>query len=375
VELAGRDAVPSRRVIVRSGAGVAIALGTAVLLGWLLDVAALRTLLPTQVPVAAEAAVGFVLAGVGLLAVDRPSRVPTRIAAGLLVVVTGVSAANRATADGLAGIVPGTPHGEAIPAGMSTATAVGLLLLAAALVLGPVGGRPRRVAVVFGVTCVLLGVVATLGHVYSVDELTRPLGTRVSAMGSGVALLALGGGVIAAWVDDERWRLLRGDRPAGLLLRWLLPLTLGSLVVTGYLRLLGERLGWYGAGLGTSMLVVLNGAVVVGALVATAGRVETQQRWAEDERARVERAQAELARQARELNDEVIQRLASAWLAFDLDDAARARREVERATAHAQRIARHQLSVAREAGNDAAELLTRELPAGSDDVAEVEPTG
>jgi signal transduction histidine kinase len=217
------------------------------------------------------------------------------------------------------------------------------------------------------------GVAILLGHLYQVPELSAPLGLRLAAPTSGVAYVALGLAGTGANLPRTWWALLLTDRPAAVLLRRLAPLALLGLVTTGYLRVIGERFGWYEGGFGVALMVVVNGAIFVWLLVVTAVQLERQQQRAEEDEQLVVGYEELLQRQALELNDEVIQGLSAAWLALELDRFDDARVEVERATRQAQRIARQQLEAGERGGRPRLEQLTRIRASGRGDQGQAPP--
>jgi hypothetical protein len=363
VDDVGRRAAAVRARGAAAGLGSGLLVGVLASFGWVLDVPGVRQVLPG--PVSPTAALGLTtIAVAGWILWGRSWRGLRRATATVLAVVVLVFAAAALSA-AFGG--PGTElellmtfdeTGVAtIPLSVPSAVALlaaGLGLVVTALDLGSWRFRFSCAVVVAGV-----GAAVLLGHLYGAPELAEPFGLRIAAPTSGLGFLLLGLGASAATLPLRWWTLLLTDRPAALLLRRLLPLVLGGLVVTGYLRILGGSLGWFDVGFGVALMVVVNGSIIAGALIATSIQLERQQQRTEEEAALVADYEALFRQQALELNDEVIQGLSAAWLALELEDTELAVSEVQRATRQAQRIAREQLEAGSLRGRPRHEQLTR----------------
>jgi hypothetical protein len=362
-----------QRRITAAGLVVGTLVGVAAVAAWVGEVGWLHARLPGPVsPTAALGVVGLAAAGWVLRGARVPAA-PWRLLGGALgVTVTALALAALSAAFGgpggqLAIFRLLDPGRAAVPLSVPSGLALslgGLAALASALRIG--GWRLRfTLAGVVAAT----GLAVLLGHLYGATELSAPFGLRMASPTSGLAFLALGVAAASASLPLRWWQLLLSERPAALLLRRLLPIVLAGLAVTGYVRLLGEQVGWIAPSFGVALMVVVNGSIVAGALVATALQLERQQQRADEEEQLVAGYEQLLQRQALELNDEVIQGLSAAWLALDLGHTEEAAIQVRRATEQAQRIARQQLAMGERGGRPRSEQLTRLRASGSDDVS------
>jgi signal transduction histidine kinase len=365
----GRRAAVVRARSAAVGLGLGLTVGVLASLGWVLDVALIRRLLPG--PVSPTAALGLTTVAVAAWILWgrswRGLRRTTSTILALLVLVFAAAAMSAAFGG------PGSElellmvldESRVATVPLSIPSAVGLLVAGIGLVVTALGIGAWRLRFICAVLVAGVGTAILLGHLYGAPQLAEPFGLRMAAPTSGLGFLALGAGATAASLPLRWWELLLTDRPAALLLRRLLPLVLGGLVVTGYLRLVGQSLGWYDVGFGIALMVVVNGVIIAGALVATSLQLERQQQRAEEEEQLVSDYEELFRRQALELNDEVIQGLSAAWLALELDDTDRAASEVRRATRQAQRIARQQLEAGARRGRPRHEQLTRAEASGA----------
>ena len=173
-------------------AGVATAvLGIAVLVGWALDLSALKRVWPDVPPTKVNAAVMFVAAGVGLAAIARAK--PGR----RLRLLAGASGAFCAVLSlltlfefwhglGLDELLFNDTTGSALPGRPSPHAAIGLLLVGANLML-LTGVRAKRVHAAAWVnnTLAIVVVAGVVGYAYSVDYL------RGFSSVNGIGLIAL----------------------------------------------------------------------------------------------------------------------------------------------------------------------------------------
>ncbi|MFP2923704.1 PAS domain S-box protein [Pyxidicoccus sp. 3LG] len=127
--------------------------------------------------------------------------------------------------------------------------------------------RPARWLVL---AVLLLSTLALLGHVYREEYVvaTERFGSVLSAftpmpVASAVLCLLLSLGVLSVHPDSGLMAVLLRDDLGGLIARRLLPATLITPPLVGWIRLMGERLGLYGTPFGVSVFVVLTVAAFV----------------------------------------------------------------------------------------------------------------
>jgi len=214
---------------VRAAGGFSAALGLVVLFGWHTHTLSLLRIVPAFVAMAYNTALGFLLCGLGLMAVTRGDSRAARLTArtgGALAVVIGL----LTLSEYLLGVSLGIDEllmkayvrsGVTAPGRMAFCTALCFSLAGSALVLGGSRRFPccSLLTAVFGSVVIGLGVIALSGYFtgivpyYTWGQFTR------MAVHTASGFLVLGCGMVAlAWRDD---RIGRADAP-----RWL-PLLVG----------------------------------------------------------------------------------------------------------------------------------------------------
>ncbi|MDB5941072.1 MAG: putative histidine kinase, unorthodox [Ramlibacter sp.] len=186
------------------GALVALAVGIAVLLGWMLDLALLKSLLPGAVHMKANAALGFLVTGVVLLLHCAPrGREWPRLALALslaLAVLAGATLLQYLSGhdfgiDELLFRDRALVH-NTIPGRMSPFTAWALLMLAACLAVRGVRGWGW-----LGLLCTaqvaLIGAVAVVGYALDARELVTEAWMPAVAPNTALAFTVLGGCLLA----------------------------------------------------------------------------------------------------------------------------------------------------------------------------------
>ncbi len=262
------EAFDSWRARLSANLGVFVLLsGVVVLIGWQLDIGALKSLLPGLATMKANTALAFVFAGAALaLAAFRRapwlSRVPA-LAVGCMGAATLAQylfgwdlRIDQALFDDLNN-APGSPF----PGRMAVVTAINLTLLSAALVLLDLelNGRLRPsnwLALLIGANSFL----AVLGYLYDADEFYRlALLTAVALPTALIMLLASVGLVLAR--PGALLRSIFAANPAGVVARRLLPAAFLLPPLLGWLRWQGELAGFYGTAFGLALFAGSNVAV------------------------------------------------------------------------------------------------------------------
>jgi PAS domain S-box-containing protein len=248
-----------------TSAAVSILIPTAVLVGWGLGITWLTGISSRFVTMKPFTAVCFILSGLSLwlLAPEFSAGSPRRQigqASAILVALTGLattlefasglnlhfenllfSAALRAT---------GIPN----PGRLSLATGIAFLLLGAALLLIDVetshGTRPAQF---LSFAIVLLSLVHLLGYLFGVEDLYRVFRQNSMAIHTAFLFLFLSLGTISARPDRGLVAIFNGPGIPGQMARRVLPAAVFFTVMIGWLRLLGERYGLYGAPFGLAL--------------------------------------------------------------------------------------------------------------------------
>ncbi|MCI0539222.1 MAG: PAS domain-containing protein [Verrucomicrobiales bacterium] len=164
-----------------------------------------------------------------------------------------------------------TPDGGGIPTvtRMAPATAFSFLLLGCALLLA----TQRCFIGAFQFLTLLGGLIGWLGfshYLYGGDAL---LPYAKMSVHTATAVLILSAGILCTRTDGGLMGLLISDSAGGVIARRLVPSALVIPIVLGWLRLEGQRAGWYGTEAGISLFALSN-ILVFGALIwANAARL------------------------------------------------------------------------------------------------------
>jgi PAS domain S-box-containing protein len=276
-----------------AGAFVA-AVGALVLLGWALDAALLKSVVPGFPAMKVNAALAFVLIGIGLVLLARAPAPPwTRVLRrGLvtLALVVGFAALVESAVDVTLGVDQLLARDDSDAAGrMGPVTAFGLTTSAAALLLldlGWAGALAQTLALATGV----LGLLNLVGHAYSLHRLLGLGAYSVVAVRNAGLLVVLSVGVLLARPERGFTRMALADSSAGVVVRRLLPVVIAAPLVLGWLVESGRP--------ELAMALSVVGPVVVLSLVGWAAasrlqRTDVQRRRAETA---LERADAEVGR-------------------------------------------------------------------------------
>jgi signal transduction histidine kinase/DNA-binding response OmpR family regulator len=238
--------------------------GGTVLLGWQLDVALLTSFLPGRVAMNPLTALGFILAAGALWLSLPPASAPgrgfrraARVAAALVALIGGVTLAGYAIGANL-GLDQILFRHRLGSNRIAPNTGLSFLLLGTAL--GLLDWEPRRryrpaqVVVLFPTAVALTSV---LGYVYGVGELYGVARYIPMALPTALAFLTLGVGTLCARPDQGLMLVVMSDEAGGVLARRLLPAAIVIPAGLGWLRLVAERAGFVGTGVGLAIAVVL----------------------------------------------------------------------------------------------------------------------
>lgn len=276
-------------------------MGSVVLTGWILDLPLLKSLAPRFVTMKANTAVAFVLSGLALWLTGsqvegRARRLGRVCAAGValigLVTLSEYALGWNLGIDGLLFTEGSGALQTSHPGRMAPTTAISFVLVGLTLLLMP--SRNRRRVVVAQVAAVSFGLVsllAVLGYVYDVPELTGLAAYTKMALHTGATFAVLSLGLLLARPDRGFMAVVMAPDAGGVLARRLLPVAIALPVILGWLRLVGQRRGLYGLELGvslTAMSQILILAVVIFALARSLHRAEVRRRAAEEGVARSE---------------------------------------------------------------------------------------
>ncbi len=285
-------------------AGAAVALGGGlVLAGWIFDIGVLKSVLAGRVTMKANTALAFVLAGLPLWmspseTAHRGSRRLTRACAAMVALIGLLTLSECLFGwdlgiDQLLFTEPPGAVGTSASGRMAPTTALDFLMLGLALFLLD---APRSVQVVeaLSLASALIGFLAFTGYAYGVGALYGLASYTQMPLQTAVMLILLGLAILLARPDRGLMSLVTSDSAAGLMVRRLLPVTMGVLFLVGWSGVTAQRANLYGSELQVT-LVVLVETIILGLVIwSNAGMLYKTEALRERAEAAREAAQAEL---------------------------------------------------------------------------------
>jgi hypothetical protein len=326
-------------------AAACIALGAVlVLIGWAIGSVGMTGGIPGLRAVHPNAAAALLAVATGLVAVEFGGRVGRLLAivAASVAVILGAAALSAYVGGPGAGLddllFVDTSVEGAVPR-MAPQAAFTTAVLGLALVVSVFVPTASRTLTALTAAPAIVAATVLLGYLYGADLLFQPFGARSTSPFVAIAGLALAAGIYARTLPDDVWETVTASTPTAVLLRRVLPVSLGALVLIGYLALLGRRAGLVSREVEIAAVVVGSGVVLLVLLLRTGFQLNRYVLETERARRSADAANEVLQRQAFHLNDDVVQKLSTAWLAQGAGDAELVDRSVRQAMEQAQRIA------------------------------------
>lgn len=310
------------RRLSRGTAFTAIAVGMLVLFGWALDIELLKSVRPGLVTMKPNTALAFVLAGVAFWTLQSGWVIPHARAV-TLACATVVAAIGLLTlSEDLWGLdigidrllfeetAPAVQTGA--PGRMSPATALSFSIVGAALfILASPGQRRYRFAQSLALLALAISTLGLLGYAYDIESLYRWPPYASMAVHTAIVMFVLSLGIISAAAVRLDSSLLASPRSGGTVIRELLPSGIAVLVLLSLARLAGEKVGFYGTGLGLAFMVTSAAAVLTAVVWLTARRLE---------RADIERENADArTRETKRMLEDLLASVAEGVVCVDED--------------------------------------------------------
>ena len=250
---------------------LSVVAGLVVLLGWLLRVPALIRMLPGAATMKPNTALCFVLVGMALYFLRERRGAPVGVGAGRIVrLCAGLAALIGALTlcenwfrcdlgiDQLL-IREDLDKPGIFPGRMAPAVAFSFLLLGLSQILiGANTGRNHRAAQALALTTMLVGVISLVGYAYGAPALHRLASYTSVAIHTACLLIVVGLATLFARPDRGLMRVLTSGHGGGSMARRILPIAVTLPFLLGWLRLEGQRAGWYGTKFGLSLFATAN---------------------------------------------------------------------------------------------------------------------
>jgi diguanylate cyclase (GGDEF)-like protein len=289
VPLAHEDRRPYQLALTVIGwAVVAMAFAVA-LVGWGLDVAAVRSIFPGAVGMKFQTAVGLG-AGAGallLLGGEAPGRgralglvlagVPVLL--GTVVLCEYVFGIRLGTDELLFVDHAGRARGIAYPGRLAPTTAVCFVLLSAALLTLDCGRRWRwRPSELLAIPMTIVAFMSLIGYAYSIPAFYGPASAAKMAVNTALCFVGLGVAVLIARPRGRFLELATTADPGGVMVRRMVPLCLVVPLVLGWLHLRTVSWGVFDDRVGTWWLAAATVAGLVGMMWWCAGTLSRADR-------------------------------------------------------------------------------------------------
>jgi two-component system sensor kinase FixL len=249
------------RSITLAAGWISTAVGSLVLLGWVLDLPLLKSVFPGFVTMKANTAVNFMLAGLALHFLQKPIKRLHQVPQGLAAVLFLISAATlleyflnqNLGLDELFFRDPAsvfTSH----PGRMAPMTAFNFLLIALALHF--IKTRWSFISQILSLAVTWTSFIAFLGYLYNVQHLYQIFAFTSMALHTSLTFLILSAGLF--FFDSTRGlaSVASAATAGGMAIRKLLPLTILVPIAIGFLTLRGELAGYYTPAFNASLLLV-----------------------------------------------------------------------------------------------------------------------
>lgn len=245
---------------------VALAIGSAALLGWIFDIDVLKRIHPALVTMKANTAVCLILISVALLLFRNPVTTDwkRRVAQVFAVVVATVGFLTliehltgwNLRIDQLLFTESVAEAGQSFPGRMGVAASIIFPSLSFALLF--VDARSRRWFRVSNIAVLVVVAVTVLVFLYYFYGIERdPIGFYFTiALHTVIAFLSLCASILLMRPERGVVAILLGDSPGSLVARRMWPI-LGIVVLLGWVRTMGRDSGWFGVGFGTAVFVLL----------------------------------------------------------------------------------------------------------------------
>ncbi|MCI0630284.1 MAG: ATP-binding protein [Phycisphaerales bacterium] len=248
-------------------AGVyAIIGGGITLLGWQFNVPRLTNWHSNGIAMFPNAAACAVLCGAALFMLHRNhrdlgQRIVVCFCAALVSIVGGLTLHQHLFSVNL-GIdtflfnLPWGQRAAVAPMRMGPPESASFLILGMGLLLATLGPRSRRFASLLAVLPVAIASLSLIGYWYGADQLFGVARLTGIALQTSTMLAALGLGLMAVVPEHGLMAMFRRDDAGGVLARRLLLPVIALPLLTGWLRVSGQKAGFYDTAFGTALVAI-----------------------------------------------------------------------------------------------------------------------
>ena len=245
------------KTLSRRSGELVVAIGCLVLVGWMLDIEALKSVVPGLAGMKSMSALLFVLSGASLwLYARQKSKLLTQACAFLVLLVSMLTIGEYLLNTDL-GIdqifvrddTPGALH----PGRMSPSTAFSFFLISAALLFGD---RQTSFRDAPALGAFVIAVLALIGYLYGASSLYQIGAYSSMALHTALSFALLSLGILFARPERGLMRIVLADTAGGDFLRRLIPTAFFLPAILGWFWLTGQRLGLYDPALGLAFMAI-----------------------------------------------------------------------------------------------------------------------
>ncbi|MEJ0037531.1 MAG: PAS domain-containing protein [Gammaproteobacteria bacterium] len=282
-----------------------VVVGLLVLVGWAFDIETFKSVLPNAMAMKPNTAAALMALGLSMIAAValKPPYVPSRkrILVARVLALPPLLLGTLTLVEYLTNVSLGIDQllfrdavisrGGSFPGRISPATSTSIILLGISfLLLDATSTRLRRFSQWPALIAAAISFVAVLGYLYGAQQLYQIRPYASVSFHTALLVVALGVGFVLARPDRSIARELFSQHHGGLMARRVLPLAILLPMIVGWLRLQGQRAGWYeteaGLALFASANVVIFG-IVIWLAARTLNRVDADRRGADFRRLQV----------------------------------------------------------------------------------------
>ncbi|MEO8637334.1 MAG: ATP-binding protein [Candidatus Taylorbacteria bacterium] len=244
---------------------IPIVIGVFVLVGWAFDNAILKSVLPGLVAMKANTAVVFILIGLALFLLNKKngekssaSRILlyTTLILSLLTLLEYLLHANFGI-DQLLFTEPSGTIGTVYPGRMAPITTIIFSLLAIAILIGESGKNVGKSQLLI-LGALLLSTMSAIGYAYGSQPLYEIVGLTQIALHTAVAFIFASLSALFLYPNRGLIKNITNNSSGGVMARRSLTAFVIFLPLIGWLRLLGQRAGYYDLEFGLSLMVIIS---------------------------------------------------------------------------------------------------------------------
>ncbi len=243
--------------IARIMAITTIAIGGLVIVGWLLNMASLKSVLPGLATMKFNTALAFTFVGIGLFNLDRHRRI-AQAAAGIVILVSVLTMLEYLAGWklGIDQLLMADPADLLLPGRMSFVSACNFALVGTALWL-LVATKYCREAQLLALVALLLSFIVLIGYVYGVEQLYGLFLFSSVALHTAIAFVLICTGIVFSNPEIGPLRILSFAGMGGYLVRRILPIFV-LIPFIGWLRSQAELAGLFGTQFGLVLFTLSN---------------------------------------------------------------------------------------------------------------------